>query len=402
MERLPLALEAFQRSYAKEPNIQNFNRFFEQNPSNVVTSVALLGRPAMSFLTAIGSGPIRANFAQDGTFSGALFSVSGDKLFKIDKDLTVTAIAGTIGGTQTPQMAGTALYLFIADGVYLQFLDGDGSHATGTLTLTGQPLDTETVTINGTVYTFKTTLSVAYDVLIGADMNESLDNLVAAINADPAVENIAYKSGTLENVYVFADSPNYTLHTMRIVARLGGTDGNAYTLADTLTNGSWSAATMAGGAADALSGIATPDDVGMVSLCVLGGYVFLAAAQSQRIYFIRPGKLYIDALDFFSAEALPDNIVSLKTVGDQFWAFGAESSQVFELTGDADLPARPIAGRAFSQGILEGTAALLQTTLNVVGSDDIVYSVSGGPRRISTNAIEELVRQARKLERDNP
>ena len=40
----------------------------------------------------------------------------------------------------------------------------------------------------------------------------------------------------------------------------------------------------------ALSGIPTPDDVAIVSLCVLGGFLLCLVANSQVIYFIRPGE----------------------------------------------------------------------------------------------------------------
>ena len=50
------------------------------------------------------------------------------------------------------------------------------------LTLTGLPLDTETVTIGTKVYTFQTTLTdVDGNVLIGATASDSLDNLIAGI-----------------------------------------------------------------------------------------------------------------------------------------------------------------------------------------------------------------------------
>ena len=53
----------------------------------------------------------------------------------------------------------------------------------GTLTLTGQPADTQTVTIGAKVYTFQTTLTDADgNVKIGANASGTIDNLIAAIN----------------------------------------------------------------------------------------------------------------------------------------------------------------------------------------------------------------------------
>ena len=59
----------------------------------------------------------------------------------------------------------------------------EGTRATGTLTLSGQPLNTETVTIDGKVYTFQTVLTNSDgNVFIGATFADSISNLANAIN----------------------------------------------------------------------------------------------------------------------------------------------------------------------------------------------------------------------------
>ncbi len=59
-----------------------------------------------------------------------------------------------------------------------------GVHAEGIYDYTGgQPLNTETITVDGKAYTYQDTLTnVDGNVHIGADAEASLDNLVAAIN----------------------------------------------------------------------------------------------------------------------------------------------------------------------------------------------------------------------------
>lgn len=55
--------------------------------------------------------------------------------------------------------------------------------ATGTITFTGLPSAADTVTVNGQVYTFRSgSVSSAGDVLIGATIEETAENLAAAIN----------------------------------------------------------------------------------------------------------------------------------------------------------------------------------------------------------------------------
>lgn len=397
---LPLGKGAYKRQYAREAEIKCLNRWFEANPSNRVDGVALLGRPGTNFLAGAGTGPNRANYFQDGTFDGNLFSVMNASLFMFEKDLTRTAIAGLIAGG-TPIMAGTRAYLFICDGSTLQYLDADGSHATGTLTVTAgaQPADTNTVTVNGQVYTFKTVLAATPNqVKIGIDAPASLQNLADAINATPEFEGITYGIGTVANAAVFANSPSIT--ALQAVARVGGTGGNAVTTTEAVAGWAWSGGTLSGGAADALSGIQTPDDVGIVSICVLNSYVLCAAANSDRIYFIRPGAVTIGALDFFTAESQPDENISLMTVGDQFWAFASQTTQPFYPSGDADAPFVPVQGAAFSQGVLAGTACIVDKKVFVVGNDWQVYAVGGGPAVVSNNGISERIRKAAVALRD--
>lgn len=397
-KNLPLGRQAYKRTYGREPEVVLRNRFFEQNPSNREDGVALLSRPGSTFLAGCGDGPIRANFFQDGTLGGNLFTVSGDKLFMFDKSLVRTDIGGTIAGG-TPVMAGTADYLFITDGTLLQFYDGVGSRATGVLTFVNNPSNGQQVVVGTQTYTFNTVLGGANSVLVGIDAAASLQNLTDAINRDLG-EGVRYGANTQVNAYAIAVN-NEDL-TMTLTAKTGGVAGNSVATTTTVTGASFTGATLSGGVDDALSGIPTPDDVGIVSICVLNGYVLCAVANSDRIYFIRPGEIIIDPLDFFTAEAQPDENISLLTVGDQFWAFASQTTQPFYATGDADAPFAPVQGRSFSQGVIEGTAVLVNQQVVVVGNDNVVYMVSGGPRPISTNGISERIRKALVAERDAP
>ena len=84
-----------------------------------------------------------------------------------------------------PVKAGTQVYKWIDTPIALtiESTSADDVPAVGTLTLTGQPADTETVTIGTKVYTFQTTLTnVDGNVKIGANASGTIDNLIAAIN----------------------------------------------------------------------------------------------------------------------------------------------------------------------------------------------------------------------------
>lgn len=117
--------------------------------------------------------------------------------------------------------------------------------ATGTLTLTNQPLDTETVVIGGKTYTFETVLTnVNGHVLIGATAEDSLDNLVAAINLGAGAGTLYAAATTLHATVSATDGAGTTVI---VTAKTAGSGGNAIATTDTLTNGSWGGATLAGG-----------------------------------------------------------------------------------------------------------------------------------------------------------
>ncbi len=129
--------------------------------------------------------------------------------------------------------------------IAIDAISGSRARATETLTLTGQPLDTETVTVGGKTYTFQTVLTdVDGNVLIGAAETDSLDNLIAAINLG-AGSGTVYAAATTEQTEV--DAVAGAGETMDVAAVVGGTAGNAIATTHTLSNGSFGAANLSGG-----------------------------------------------------------------------------------------------------------------------------------------------------------
>ncbi len=117
-----------------------------------------------------------------------------------------------------------------------------GNEATGILTLTGQPLDTETVTIDTKVYTFQTVLTdVNGNVFIGATASDSLDNLIAAIKLTGVAGTDYATSMTLHpTVTASAGSGD----TMDAIAKVAGFVGDTIATTQTLTNGTWGEVTL--------------------------------------------------------------------------------------------------------------------------------------------------------------
>lgn len=121
----------------------------------------------------------------------------------------------------------------------------DLNAARSSLLFSGNPINTETVTIGTTVYTFVTTLGVAFDVLIGADLLISLFNLARAIVATESGEGVNYGTGTTahEDVGVLVIEPDI----MTAIAKIEGIDGNAIATTETLTASAWNFVTLQGG-----------------------------------------------------------------------------------------------------------------------------------------------------------
>lgn len=403
---LKLGRSAYERGYGRMPPVKLQNRFFEENPTDQQSGAALLSRPGTTVLTAFGEGPIRRLFSLDGVFNGDLFVVSSNALFRYSRDgSTKTPLVGTILGDGNPPIAATQDYLFIADGTSLQYYNGTGSFANGVLTFTGLPLNTETVTLGSLTYTWVTTLSagptVANEIVIGVDVETSIENFVAAVTAGPGIGS-KYSEGTTVNLAATASENTATTATAQAVG--AGAIGNTIVSTDTMTNASWGAATLEDGTDGALIGIPTPDDVAIVSIAVIGGYVLCVAAQSQRVYYIEPNITgteapVIDPLNFFEAESIPDQIIEAKVIGDEIYFLGVESTEVWYLSGASGVPFDRIKGRAFSRGIVEGTVVSIGSRIFAVGNDGVVYNISGGVQRVSTHAIEEVIREQRKAER---
>lgn len=278
IENVPVGGSFWKRLRADEPQGPLINRFFEANPANQTQKSAFLERPALVEFLDAGDGPGRRLYRQPGFSTGDLFHVSGTELFKhhmnqTTRVITTSQITGLVDGEGTPDMAATSEFLFITDGVGLQWTDGTTALAT----------------------------------------------------------------------------------------------------------------------------IATPDSIPMSSLDVFNGYVLCVQKDSDRFYWIQPGEVIIDPLDFATAERFPDRVIQVRTVGDEFWLLGEKTIEVWRATGDGDAPFQRIEGRRFDFGIFGGTAIRLKdTSVIVVADDGTAYHISGSPEVISNNSVAELTRDAIK------
>ena len=156
-------------------------------------------------------------------------------------------------------------------------VNGYGSvRATATITSSGVTVaNNDTITIDGTTYTWKTALTpAANEVLIGASAATNLSNLAAAIGGWGVV-NTNYGTGTAyqRNVQV----TGLTATVLTLSALRGGTGGNSIALANTAANITLSGATLAGG-----SGTDTKAPLGWTSpFTTTNGAVYQAPAGTR-------------------------------------------------------------------------------------------------------------------------
>lgn len=114
-----------------------------------------------------------------------------------------------------------------------------------------------------------------------------------------------------------------------------------------------------------------------------------------RFYWLVPGETTIDALNFATAESLPDKAVAVRRLGDEFWIFGTQNIEVWQPTGDLDAPFQRASGRNFERGCFaRDTVRRFDNTLVWVGDDYQVYRASSVPQVISDPGISERIRKA--------
>lgn len=147
-----------------------------------------------------------------------------------------------------------------------------------------------------------------------------------------------------------------------------------------------------------LTQITFPDDRPVYAIDTLNSY-FLFASAPGRFYWSAIGGTTVDALDYATAESQPDDLKTLKVVGDELWLFGRLSIEVWQPTGDLDLPFQRIGGRIFGIGITSADTAQKMNVSGVdtvcwVGTDGRVYRTNPNPVEISDRSMVERLSRA--------
>lgn len=407
MVNIPLGLSDWQRDVAKSATVPVLNRYFEQSPVAVEGITTLIARPALRKWLELGIGPIRGMFSQKGMFDDALFIVSGTELYRIDPDETTTLLGNLIAGTPDGyvSMCCTDKFLFLADGANLWYYTDNGA-ASGTLTASGAISNGEVVRVGNTYYQFTTgsvntglpdgTSTAPWLVLLSGTTAQNLQRLYDAIN-DTGDSGTDYTTSLTRNADILAETISSTTLTVRALDT--GTTGNSLATTETGANLAWGAATLSGGGDTVLTTIPMPDNVGAVWVDTIASFVIvvIAAAENMngRFYWVEPGETSVDPLNFATAERSPDPLYSVITLGDQFFLFGASTTEIWYPTGDGDAPFARIQGKLFDQGIWEGCATRLDDELVLCDRNGVVWVIgTQGISRVSNNSIEQRIREA--------
>lgn len=120
----------------------------------------------------------------------------------------------------------------------------DGREASGSVTFTANPLDAEELTVGQRTYRFVAALAQEDDVLIGATLADTIDNLVLAINAPSSDTDVVHED-TFVNYEVYADAGE--ADDVLLVAQVKGEAGNTIALSTDVTGATASGAALTSG-----------------------------------------------------------------------------------------------------------------------------------------------------------
>lgn len=416
MENLPIFPSDYLRGVSKAPLLSMINRFAEKNPALTDTEASFIARPGLRKFTTVGSGPIRALYSSAGAFDSDLFVVSDNELYRISSETGVSTLIGVIGNPGNVgdvSMAATApigtevpSFLFIAEGGVLLYYTDNG-FAIAVLASTGAIANGDTVQLD-TVYYQWTNGSVdsgtpdgtsgsPWLVSLGVSNAEAIENLANAVNRSGG-SGIIYSTALIEHPTV--ETLNYTPTDISFKSKVPGTEGNTYDSVATGANIAFSSVTFTDGGTGQLNQITLPEDAGAISVTYINSYVIVVPVQDEDLgtlgtfYWVEPGEVIIDPLNFANAERSPDRINQVITFSDMFWLFGDTTTEPWVTTGTQAAPMQRFQGILFDRGTWEGTAIKVRDSMITVDEQGGVFIVNNGQRRISNPAIEERVRKA--------
>jgi hypothetical protein len=392
----------------------------EQAPTNLREHVMLLSRPGTTPIqTFAANAAIGLKCPCAATTSSAACSTTPVRgLWRTSTappDGTVTHITGVISGTGHPEVTwqkGIGYErLWIADGLLLQFYGGTTA-ASGVLTKTGAITSgSDKFQIGGVYYAWNS------------------ERRTPARRPGRAAQPLARQPGhrphgqprqgdhgqrrAWDRLFQRPSARQHPGHARPGQADPGHVVASRVTaarraLAATPSPPRWSAAphvslgrtTLQNGGIDALQGVAVPDGVGIRSLTEVSGYVLASVADSQKVFFVQPGAVVIDPLDFFEKESSPTTSCHAHRGRPGAHHRRGVSTENWYATGDPR-PVRPDRGPRLPARRHRRHPCIVGDSVMVVGDDGVAYEIGYRPgstaewgvHRISNHGIEERIRR---------
>ena len=143
-----------------------------------------------------------------------------------------------------------------------------------------------------------------------------------------------------------------------------------------------------------LSAMAFPDGADVAKVFNGASRFFAIRKDTGKIYFTDPLATDVDALDFATAESLPDKLVDGLWLDDAAILGGAESVEIWPNTDDADLPIAPLEGAVIARGVrATGCMAVFGENWAFVDDDNAVHIGSGASiERVSNPGLEAKIK----------
>jgi hypothetical protein len=138
--------------------------------------------------------------------------------------------------------------------------------------------------------------------------------------------------------------------------------------------------------------VVIPDGYLVADITSINGY-FIAAMTDGTWFWLVPGTDAFDALNFATAESLPDGLVGVETLNGNLFFFGTRSIEVWQPNGNLNLPFQRTTGQDYQRGCLNrDTIQHFDNSLLWVGDDAKVYRASMVPEKISTDGVDERLK----------
>lgn len=325
--------------------------------------MSLVGTPGLKLIDTIGAGPIRGVYT---TSLGALYVVSGNTLYFVDSNWSVTSVGTLLTSTGLVSISDNGLQLVCVDGPcgYYAILSNATIIQVDTITVnTATSSHAYTGMVNGSGWTYT------------AIFSDTAQTIAAAIAA--AINN-------LSGVVVWAKASS------SVVTITPSVPGTAFT--DTTSDSLLSLTTSQQNFAQ----IGSPNFPGANTVTFQDGYFIFNSPGSQQFYLSGLNAITLDPTDVASKEGTPDNIVGLISDHLNLYLFGKISSEVWFDSGDT-FPFQRIQGAYLPIGCLSYASIIkLQGSIFWLGCDEqghgIVYKTqSYQPTRISTFALEHVL-----------